>query len=116
MEENKHSIEYLINLDLQTFLELKNKKGSINVEDALEIAAYVGANYLRIIFNKNKEVKKEEVNGVLGIISNCYHHLFEGQLEQQDYITISEKIKTLLSDTNFDQRSKDFFLEITKEN
>lgn len=109
---SKTNIETLITNDLETFLHYKSQKGNVSIEDAIEIAAYVGANFLRIIFHKNKELKPEELNGVFGIISNVYNDLFQNQMTQSDYQEIFQKASTLLKDTNFDQKSKDFFSEI----
>jgi len=106
------NIETLIRTDLETFLNFKNHQGNLTIESASEIASYVGANFLRIIFSKNKELKKEELNGVFGIISNVYNDLFEGQFSQSDFENISKKALDLLSDTNFDQNSKIFFLNL----
>lgn len=108
-------IEELIPLDLTTFLELKSKNAGINSEAAIEIGAYVAANFMRIIYTKNKTITKEEINGVFGIVSNFYHEFFEGQLLKEDYVTMSEKAMKLLNDTGFDENSKRFFQQIIDE-
>lgn len=109
---NPTNIEDLITKDLETFLYYKSLKSEISVNDAIEIAAYVGANFLRIIFAKNKELKPEELNGVFGIISNVYNKLFNNQLTESDYKKISQKASELLQDTDFDQQSQAFFSNI----
>lgn len=104
-------IEQLIKKDLELFLYHKSQS-KITVEDVIEIGAYVAANFLRIIFTKNKELKPEEINGVFGIVSNVYNELFENQLTQTDYKELSSKALKLLKDTDFEQNSKRFFAQI----
>src|SRR5690554_1184802 len=104
-------IEQFIKKDLELFLYHKSQS-KITVEDVIEIGAYVAANFLRIIFTKNKELKPEEINGVFGIVSNVYNELFENQLTQTDYKELSSKALKLLKDTDFEQNSKRFFAQI----
>ena len=106
------NIENLIQKDLETLLYHKSLKGEISVNIAVEIAAYVAANFLRIIFAKNKEIKPEELKGVFGIISNVYNDIFKDQLEKEDYEKISSKALNLLKDTDFDNNCKVFFNSI----
>lgn len=105
------SIETLIKNDLELFLYHKSLS-KLTIEDAVEIGAYVGANFLRIIFTKNKELKPEELNGVFGIISNVYNDLFDKQFTQNDYEQLALKTSDLLKDTHFEQNSKVFFGKI----
>ena len=109
---NSSNIEHLIQKDLETLLYYKSLKSKISVNIAVEIAAYVAANFLRIIFAKNKEIKPEELKGVFGIISNVYNDIFKDQLEKADYEKISEMALTFLQDTDFDNNSKVFFKSI----
>lgn len=109
---NSSNIENLIQKDLETLLYYKSLKSEISVNIAVEIAAYVAANFLRIIFAKNKEIKPEELKGVFGIISNVYNDIFKDQLEKADYEKISEMALTFLQDTDFDNNSKVFFKSI----
>lgn len=109
---NSSNIEHLIHKDLETLLYYKSLKSEISVNIAVEIAAYVAANFLRIIFAKNKEIKPEELKGVFGIISNVYNDIFKDQLEKADYEKISEMALTFLQDTDFDNNSKVFFKNI----
>lgn len=104
-------IETLIKNDLELFLYHKSQS-KLTVEDAVEIGAYVGANFLKIIFTKNKELKPEELNGVFGIISNVYNDLFKEQFTQNDYQQLTLKASELLKDTDFEQNSKVFFGKI----
>lgn len=106
-------IEHLIKKDLELFLYHKSQT-KLTQEDAINIGAYVAANFLRIIFSKNKELQPEEINGVFGIVSNVYHDLFENQFTQSDYEKISNHALDLLKDTEFEQKSKMFFAEIMK--
>lgn len=108
------NIESLIKNDLETFLHYKSLKGNLSINDATEIASYVAANFLRIIFAKNKELKKEEFNGVFGIISNIYNDLFSDQFTNEDYKNMVDISLKLLNDTNFDNNSKIFFSSIIK--
>lgn len=106
------AIENLIKKDLETFLHYKSLQNEISVNDAIEIAAYVGANFLRVIFAKNKDLKPEELNGVFGIISNVYKDLFDNQFQKEDYEKISLLAFELLKDTDFDSKSRSFFTSI----
>ena len=109
---NSSNIEHLIQKDLETLLYYKSLKSEISVNIAVEIAAYVAANFLRIIFAKNKEIKPEELKGVFGIISNVYNDIFKDQLEKADYEKISEMALTFLQDTDFDNNRKVFIKSI----
>lgn len=106
------NIAQLIQNDLETLLYYKSKKEEISVEIAIEIAAYVAAKFLRIIFAKNKEIKPEELNGVFGIISNVYSDIFQNQLLKTDFELISKTALELLQDTDFDSNSSNFFKSI----
>lgn len=110
-----HNIEDLIAIDLQTFLSLKTKNDTISIEDALDIAAYVSANFMRLIFTKNKKIEKNEINGVFGIVSNFYNTYFEGQISKKDFENMSKKSLQLLQNTAFDEMSKTFFQQIISE-
>jgi len=106
-------IEQLIKKDLEFFLYHKSQT-KLTLEDAINIGAYVAANFLRIIFSKNKELQSEEINGVFGIISNVYQDLFKNQFTQSDYERLSSQALDLLKNTEFEQNSKIFFAEIMK--
>lgn len=108
-------IEELLPEDLKTFLQLKEKNGHINSADALEIGAYVAANYLRLIYSRNKSVTETELNGVFGLISNFYNTYFENQLNREDYEQMSKKAFALLQDTGFDENSRAFFQDIVSQ-
>ena len=103
------NIENLIRTDLETLLYHKSLKNEISVTNAIEIAAYVAAKFLRIIYTKNKEIKTEELNGIFGIISNIYNELFSNQLKIDDFEKISSLALDLLKDTNFDVNCETFF-------
>lgn len=109
---NKHNIEDLITLDLQTFINLKMKNDTISIDDVLEISAYVAANFMRIIFTRNKQIEDQEINGIFGIISNFFNSYFEGQISETDFKIMTEKSSQLLQNTNFDEMSKAFFNQI----
>lgn len=105
-------IKELIKNDLETFLYHKSLKENITINNASEIASYVGANFLRIIYAKNKEITKEELNGVFGIISNVYKDLFGDQITTSDFQSIVTNTMELIKDTNFDENSRNFFSNI----
>ena len=107
---HSQNIDQLIANDLEKLLYHKSLKSKVTVNIATEIAAYVAAKYLRIIFAKNKEIKPEELNGVFGIISNYYNEIFSNQLNTDDYKSISKTALNLLNDTNFDANCEKFFL------
>lgn len=106
------NIEQLIRIDLETLLYHKRLKNEISITNAIEIAAYVAAKFLRIIYAKNKQITTEELNGVFGIISNIYNELFSNQLEIVDFEKISSLALDLLKDTAFDKNCETFFKDI----
>ena len=106
------NIEDLIALDLQTFLNLKTKNETISINDALEIASYVSANFMRVIYSKNKSIEKHEINGVFGIVTNFYNSYFEGQITEDEFQEMAKKSLQLLQNTAFDEMSKTFFNNI----
>ena len=109
------NIEDLIALDLQTFLNLNAKNNNISIDDALEIAAYVSANFMRIIYAKNKSIEKHEINGIFGIVSNFYNSFFDGQITEEEFKDMANKSTQLLQNTSFDEMSKAFFNKIITE-
>jgi len=108
----KQKIEDLIEIDLDTFLKQKAKNGSIALDDALEIAAYVSANFMRVIYTKNKNIEKHEINGIFGIVSDFYNNYFEGQITKDEYYEMSQKAIKLLQNNDFDEMSKAFFNDL----
>lgn len=114
MQEN--TIEKRLPEDLALFLHLKAQtQDTVTIEDALTIGAQVAARYLRLIFNQNKEVTPEELNGVFGLVSNYYAEIFEGQLQQEDYLNMSAQSKALLESTDFDAQSQAFFDDLVSK-
>ena len=112
----KNAIETLLPHDLETFLYLKSKGNkTLTITDALTIGAYVAANYLRMIYMKNKTVTPEEINGVFGLVSNFYNLYFENQLQESDFLQMSKQSLELMQDTEFDQKSKAFFQNIVEK-
>lgn len=109
------NIDKLISNDLETLLYHKILTGNVSVDNATEIAAYVAAKYLRIIYAKNKEIKPEELNGVFGIVSNYYHEIFGDQLNENDYKSITDLALNLLKDTGFDANCERFFRTTTNQ-
>lgn len=110
---SKHNIEDLITLDLQTFIQLKMENDTISIDDVLEISAYVSANFMRIIYTKNKKIESAEVNGIFGIVSNFFNTYFEGQITEEEFKNMTIKSSQLLQNTDFDEMSKAFFSKIT---
>lgn len=103
------NIEVLIHNDLDRLLQTKSKQGELTVNKAIEVAAYVAAKYLRIIFTSKKEIKPDELNGVFGIISNFYNEIFDNELQKTDYEKISSFALNLLQNTDFDTKCKEYF-------
>lgn len=103
------NIEKLIHDDLDYLLTKKSEQGELTLHKVIEVAAYVAAKYLRIIYTKNKEIKPEELNGVFGIISNFYSEIFNNELHDNEYQKISSTALDLLQDTNFDNNCKEYF-------
>lgn len=112
----KQNIEDLIPLDLQTFLNLKAANNStISIDDALEIAAFVAANFMRIIYAKNKKIEKHEINGIFKIVTDFYTIHFDGQITEVEFQEMAKKSLQLLQNTAFDEISKTFFTNIISE-
>lgn len=106
-------IEQLIEKDLETFLSILSEKNQLNTETLIELSAYVAANFMRIIYTKQKEISKQEINGVLGIISNLLNEWFQNELTISDYEEISKKSLSLIQDTGFDEKSQHYFRQLT---
>lgn len=103
-----------IKTDLDTFLALKSKT-SLQTDDVINIGAFVGANFLRMLFSQQKNVDNHQINAIFGVISNHYNALFENQLTSQDYKKIADKALTELQDTSFEQNMRQFFNQIVEE-
>jgi len=109
-------IEILIEKDLETFLSILSEKKQLTNERVVELSAYIAANFMRIIFTKQKSISKEEINGVIGIISNLLHNWFGEDLTWSDYENISKQSLNLLQDVGFEEKSQLFFRNLTATN
>lgn len=103
-----------IRTDLDTFLSLKSKI-SLQTDDVINIGAFVGANFLRILYREQKNVDNKQINSIFGIISNHYHNLFGDQLTNENYQQLADKALKELQDVNFEQNMHDFFSKIVEE-
>lgn len=102
-------IEILIEKDLETFIPYLSKKNQLNTDTLIELSSHIAANFMRLIYTKQKSIAKEEINGVIGIISNLLNDWFENQLTKEDYISIQKKSLDLLKDTGFDEKQQIYF-------
>lgn len=109
-------IEQLIEKDLETFLSVLSEKKELTSENVVELSAYIAANFMRIIYTKQKSISKEEINGVIGIISNLLNDWFQGEITNDEYQEISKKSLSLLQDTGFDEKSQLFFRNLLADN
>ncbi|HLV47067.1 MAG TPA: hypothetical protein VKY32_08525 [Flavobacterium sp.] len=100
--------------DLDMFLSLKSKT-SLQIDDIIQIGAFVGANFLRMLFSQQKDVSNQQLNSIFGVISNHYHDLFGDQLQENDYHQLSDKALKELQDVNFEQNMHDYFDKIVQE-
>src|SRR5690606_8215412 len=100
--------------DLDMFLSLKSKT-SLQIDDIIQIGAFVGANFLRMLFSQQKDVNDQQLNRIFGVISNHYHDLFDDQLSEKDYSQLPQKALAELQDVNFEQNMHDYFNKIVQE-
>lgn len=108
----QHNIEKMITDDLHHFLQVLEEKNKLQVEQVIELASYIAANFMRIIYTKQKNIQTEEINGVLGIVSNVLHSIFGDAFTQSDYQQIAQKSLDHLKDVGFDDRSQDYFRQL----
>lgn len=110
----KTNFDQQIRQDLDTFLSLKSKK-SLRITDVIDIGAFVGANFLRMLYHTQKNVDDSQLNSIFGVISNHYYDLFGNQLTKADYQQLANKALKELQDTNFEENMRDFFAKIVLE-
>lgn len=109
------SIEQLIEKDLETFIAHLSQNNQLTVEKVVELSAYIAANFMRIIYAKQKSISEIEINGVIGIISNLLNMWFKDDITHTDYEEISKKSLSFLQDTDFDKKSQLFFRNLLAE-
>lgn len=105
-------IEQLIAKDLDTFVMALQEKKRLTIDEVCTLSSYIAANFMRIIYAKQKSISTAEINGVLGIISNWLNESFENQFTEEDFMTISKQSLELLKDISFDQKSKNYFSQL----
>lgn len=103
------SIEQMIDEDLHLFLSHLERKNKMNVESVVELASYISANMMRLIYTKQKSISKDEINGVIGTMSNCLYSIFKDNITQEDYKKIATTALSLLKNTAFDEQSQLYF-------
>lgn len=108
----KTNIEDLIAKDLDTFITALQNNNRLTVEEVCTLSAFIAANFMKIIYAKQKSISATEINGVLGIISNILNQWFDNQFSEEDFLSISEKSLQLLQNTSFEQDSKKYFSNI----
>ncbi len=106
---SKPDIQSVILNDLDTLLKAKSQHNGLNIDDVIEIGAYVGASVLRSRFSATKEIKDNEINGVFGVIGNFYVQSFKGNFSQIEFDTLLKRSLELLQTPTFDQDSITFF-------
>lgn len=109
---SKPDIQDVILNDLDTLLKAKNNHNGLNIEDVIEIGAYVGASVLRSRYSSTKEIKDNDIHGVYGIIGNFYVQNFKENFTQIEFDTLLKRSLELLQQPTFDQDSVNFFNQI----
>jgi len=103
------NIENFIEKDIHFLLKKSSKKNEISINKIIEIGSFTAAKYLRIIFAKNKEIKQEELKGVIGLVSNTLNTIFGKDILIEDYQNLAKYVLDLLNDTEFDKNCEDYF-------
>lgn len=103
------SIEQMIEEDLHHFLSHLERKNKMNVSNVIELASYISANMMRLIYTKQKSISESEINGVIGIMSNQLHTIFGDSLVHDDYKKIAKTALNFLKNTAFDEQSQNYF-------
>lgn len=111
---SKPDIQTVILKDLDTLLKAKSQHNGLNIDDIIEIGAYVGASVLRSRFSTTKEIKDNDIHGVYGVIGNFYVQSFKENFGQIQFDTLLKRSLELLKEPTFDQDSISFFNTILK--
>ena len=105
-------IQDLILKDLDTLLKAKSQYNGLNIDDIIEIGAYIGASVLRQRYKMTKEVNQDEINHVFGIIGNFYFQSFQNNFTKNEFDIMLIRSLDLLKQSTFDQDSLSFFNQI----
>lgn len=108
-------IQDLIIQNLDGLIKAQSNKSELQIENLIDIGAYVGAGVLRGRYQVAKEVKEEEIHGVFGVIGNFYAENFAGSFTQDDFIALKTKAMELLQQPTFDADLNEFVSEIIKK-
>ncbi|UYW01507.1 hypothetical protein K5I29_00760 [Flavobacterium agricola] len=102
-------IQDLILKDLDTLMQAKSQYNGLNIQDVIEICAYVGASVLRQRYKMTQEVNDSEINHVYGIIGNFCFQSFKDNFGQEQFDEMLIKSLNLLKEPTFDQDCLVFF-------
>lgn len=85
MEDLKSKLEMTITLELQGLISLINSKnGSISKNQILELASYIGANFLSIAIKEEGQMTKREFDAVYGNINDFILHNYHNEISPED--------------------------------
>lgn len=106
------NIQDVILNDLDKLLKAKSQHNGLNINDVVEIGAYVGASVLRQRFKSTQKINDKEINGVFGVIGNFYVQSFKNNFSQIEFDRMLKRSLELLQTPSFDQDCLVFFDKI----
>jgi hypothetical protein len=116
MEDLKSKLKMTITLELQGLISLiKQKKGSINKNQILELASYIGANFLSIALKEEGQMTKRELDAVYGNINDFFLHNYHNEINPDDLQKMMINSVGILQGSNPKNDIDSYFKSITSE-
>lgn len=85
MKNLKSELKMTIYLELQGLISLiKTKKGAVSKIEMLELASYVGANFLSIAVKEEGQMTRRELDSVYGNINDFFLHNYHNEINPDD--------------------------------
>jgi hypothetical protein len=116
MKNLKSELKMPIYLELQGLISLiKTKKGVVSKNEMLELASYVGANFLSIAIKKEGQMTRLELDAVYGNINDFFLHNYQTEINPDNLQKMMLNSVEILQGANPENDINSYFKRITSE-
>lgn len=115
MDNFETQLKFDVTLELDEFILIKNKSDGIDKDDAIEIGAYVFADFIHKIQKDKGKITKVELDTLLLIIKDFYFQRFTEHFDSDDFKSIIQLGSKLYKMENSQVKIKEYFISILKK-
>lgn len=116
MKNLKSELKMTIYLELQGLISLiKTKKGAVSKNEMLELASYVGANFLSIAIKEEGQMTRIELDAVYGNINDYFLNNYHTEINPDDLQKMMINSIEILQSANPENDIDSYFKRITNE-